>query len=108
MTLLIESGNLSADKSSLGVSSLDLTLSNKIYHLPHGTIKPSGGLYRKSLEDFGTPLPSIGEEGMILAPRENYVVSLNERLYSLQGSKIYGQATAKSSTGRILFSLALL
>jgi dCTP deaminase len=101
MKLLIDSGHLHADESSLGVSSLDLTLSSEIYQLPHGTIKPTGGLYRKNIEDFGTLLPPIGEEGMVLTPRENYVVLLKERLYRLRTSNIFGQATAKSTTGRI-------
>lgn len=101
MKLLVDRGHLHADESRLGVSSLDLTLSPEIYCLPNGTIKPSGGLYRKSIERFGKRLPPMNEEGMILEPRKNYVVLLSERLYDLQNSKIYGQATAKSTIGRI-------
>lgn len=102
MRLLIERGHLRAQEDLLDVSSLDLTLSSEIYRLPQGTIKPSGGLYYKSIERFGERLPQMDEsEGMLLQPRENYIVRLRERLYDLEHSWIYGQATAKSTIGRI-------
>lgn len=102
MKLLIERGHLRADESLLGASSLDLTLSPEIYRLPQGTIKPSGGRYYKIIERFGERLPPMdASEGMTLNPRENYLVKLQEGLYELENSWIYGQATAKSTIGRI-------
>jgi dCTP deaminase len=102
MKLLLERGNLRATEAFLGASSLDLTLSSEAYRLPQGTIKPSGPLYHKSIELLGEPLPAIdASQGMVLNPRENYLVKLQERLHGLEDSFIYGQATAKSSVGRI-------
>jgi dCTP deaminase len=102
MKLLLTSGHLRAKESALGASSLDLTLSSEVYRLPAGTVKPSGPLYHKKIELFGELLPAIDPlHGMILQPRENYLVKLVERLYDLEKSFIYGQATAKSSIGRI-------
>lgn len=103
MLLLIQKGYLRVDspEHSLGASSLDLTLSAEVHHLHQGTIKPSGHSYHKHVHEFGQRLDDMGSQGMTLEPQKTYLVKLRERLYGLNETFIHGQATAKSSVGRV-------
>jgi dCTP deaminase len=102
--LLVEEGFISIEEGTdetLGVSSFDLTLSTEVYHLPDGTIKPSGARYFRDIRSFARKLSTMNTEGITLDARQTYLVKLRERLFNLQDSGIYGQATAKSSVGRV-------
>jgi dCTP deaminase len=102
MTALVEKGHIRVEGSgSIGASSLDLTLSSEVYHLPDGTIKPSGPLYHQDLARFGKRLDPMTEKGLTLPARETYLVKLREQFANLRNSHIHGQATAKSSVGRV-------
>jgi dCTP deaminase len=99
---LVKRGFLSVEPgTTIGTSSMDLTLSAEAYCLPDGAIKPSGPLYLRDIREFGKRLEPIPEGGLTLEAQQTYLVRLRERLFGLKGSGIYGQATAKSSVGRV-------
>lgn len=90
-------------------SSLDLTLSDEAYEMVSGSVKPFGsrdeGPYRVHIlgdSQFAKRIPS---ENRIydLNPRTTYVFKLEQQLDAsrLRKSRIFGQATAKSSIGRV-------
>src|SRR5665213_3612301 len=85
-------------------SSFDLRLGNEGYKMLKGSIKPQGGGYGQFLSSnsaFAAPL-SFDNNTVILAPKNTYVFKLKEKLaMKLDTSKIHGQATAKSSVGRV-------
>lgn len=86
-------------------SSIDLHLSADAYELPCGSVKPSGNLYLNTLTEqkLATPLkPDAGR--FRLDARKTYLFKLRERLGSpaqLGAGGFHGQATAKSSIGRL-------
>jgi dCTP deaminase len=83
-------------------SSIDLKLQDEGYVLPGGSIKPSGRSYLHFVQqhELATKLTSTG--GVYeLEPRKTYLFRIQERLGPLRDSGIYGQATAKSSVGRL-------
>lgn len=85
-------------------SSIELTLSNEAFKMISGSVKPHGGLdyggfvlREKLAERF-----AVSKEGTLLKARETYVFRLREKLRPLLAEgKIHGQATAKSSVGRV-------
>ena len=92
-------------ESLLDESSLDLTLSGKAYRMVHGSVKPvSDSDYRSFLnnEDLAESL-SPGEDGSFhLQAKQTYIFKLRERLERKLGEiGVHGQATAKSSVGRV-------
>jgi dCTP deaminase len=86
---------------SIGASSLDLTLSSDVYHLPEGAIKPSDCKYQDELDQFGHRIDLPDASETILKAHHTYVVKLREQLVHLKNTHIFGQATAKSSVGRM-------
>jgi dCTP deaminase len=89
--------------SAVDLSSLDLTLSDRGYSMPEGAVKPSGGGFFNELESEGlVQVLSATEDGeFCLEPRQTYLFKLRERLERLTNSGVFGQATAKSSVGRV-------
>jgi dCTP deaminase len=94
----------SPDKA-LDESSIDLSLSSEGFRMKQGSVKPSGSrpysyfLKDKSLAEKLSPLPN---GSFPLKKRETYVFKLREKLAKgLVDAGIYGQATAKSSVGRV-------
>jgi dCTP deaminase len=94
-----------AESFMLDNSSFDLTLSNEAYRMLQGTVKPSG---RQAYHFFITsrklaePLHPNQDGSFLLKTRETYIFKLNEKLERKLGEiDIYGQATAKSSVGRV-------
>jgi deoxycytidine triphosphate deaminase len=87
----------------IGYSALDLTLTAVGYELKKGCIKPFGQSYDQILQnkDFAKSLGK--KKSFVLEPRKTYVFLLKERLGSklLDSKAIYGQATARSSIGRV-------
>jgi len=89
--------------SAVDLSSLDLTLSDRGYSMGGGAVKPCGGGFFKELENEGlVQVLSATQDGeFCLEPRQTYLFKLRERLERLSDSGIFGQATARSSVGRV-------
>jgi len=89
----------------LDESSIDLHLTSKAYKMCKGSVKPSG----KVTYSYFLKQPALAEEifpdqtGVFhLKSKDTYVFRLRERLGKpLQDLGFYGQATAKSSVGRV-------
>lgn len=105
MQLMSDKGFITGviDPSSIDESSIDLHLSGDGYELVEGSVKPFGGRFIHELTQTGLaqrlPTPENGE--FVLHPKRTYLFRIRERLEELNGSSIWGQATAKSSIGRI-------
>lgn len=88
-------------------SSVDLTLSDEGYEVVAGSIKPTeGDSYRKTVlgnESYVTSLEQESNGIFLLKKQKTYLFRLNEKLdgLRLKDSSIHGQATAKSSVGRV-------
>ena len=93
------------DKAS-DYSSIDLHISKQGFEMIKGSIKPCGGepTYATFLSDdkFAIPLEPSQQGYFELRASHCYVFKLKERLSpNLAKSNIYGQATAKTSVGRV-------
>jgi dCTP deaminase len=104
---LADKGYISnADTDGIDYSSLDLHLTNEGFQMLKGSIKPFGkNSYYKFLSDkklnLAKPLDQ-DENGYFKLDKGNcYVFKLKEKLCNLSNTNIYGQATAKSSIGRL-------
>lgn len=86
-------------------SSLDLHLTAEAYKLNNGSVKPFGRQYLWALTNstLATRIEPDARGDFQLAPRHTYLFRVKESLYAnvLRTSPIYGQATAKSSVGRV-------
>ena len=85
-------------------SSIDLHLTDEGYQMVAGSVKPWGDRYEFFIKKQGLakPMEAVKEDGtFILKARNTYVFKLRENISSLKKAKIYGQATAKSSVGRV-------
>lgn len=93
-----------SDKA-LDNSSVDLSLSDEAFTMTLGSVKPSGNKpYSWFIENKGLAerLPKSEDGTYVLKPLNTYVFKLRERLRRALGEAgIYGQATAKSSVGRV-------
>ncbi len=102
---LIRDGYIeNAQSSAVDYSSFDLTLDDMGWEMIQGSVKPSGGGYSHFLEtekSFVRKL--VSSEGVFtLLPRKTYLFRVKERLaQKLKAAEIHGQATAKSSVGRV-------
>ena len=86
----------------IGACSIDLSLSNTAFLMEHGSTKPSvDAAYEKQLRTLGKRLrPQNGH--FCLERKGTYVFKLREELTKKLGQiGIHGQATAKSSVGRL-------
>jgi dCTP deaminase len=96
--------NVTEPEKAIGYSSIDLTLSDEGYEMLSGSIKPAGIEYRRTIlenPDYAKKLPD-GQVGIFnLSKGKTYVFHLNEKIDKLRKTSIYGQATAKSSIGRV-------
>lgn len=90
-------------RNDIDHSSVDVHLANKAYRLTQGSVKPWGGSYLHFLTQYelAVPLQPDADARFTLEPKNTYLFPLKERLERLRGSNIYGQATAKSSIGRV-------
>ncbi len=87
-------------------SSFDLSLDRDVYEMVEGSVKPHGRGYEQFLKTqnrYAKKVPWEQNGEMVLKPRTTYVFKLKERLSTgkIKGLPIYGQATAKSSVGRV-------
>jgi dCTP deaminase len=87
---------------SIDHSSIDLHVHEDAWVLPRGSIKPSGRSYLHFVEqhELATKLATV-DDAYVLEPRKTYLFRIRERLGPLRDSGIYGEATAKSSVGRL-------
>lgn len=100
---LVNVGKLQND--ALDESAIDLHLSGEAYQMRNGSVKPSSSyhyswfLKRKNLS---RKLPRRKDGVYTLKSKETYVFKLQERLEKELGvAGFHGQATAKSSIGRV-------
>jgi len=105
MLKLTDEGHLNGvtDEKAIDYSAVDLHLTDEAYKMTQGSIKPSGSKYlfqikKEKLVEKLTPK----EDGtFVLLPRNTYLFGIKEQLQDLKGTSFHGQATAKSSIGRI-------
>lgn len=89
----------------LDESAIDLSLSREAFWMKAGSVKPTVSeayehLIRKN--GLADQLLPARDDTFFLHARNTYVFKLRERLHrALAGSHLYGQATAKSSVGRV-------
>ena len=92
-------------KEAIGLSSIDLSLSDEGYELIDGAVKPVGpDAYDWFIKNHGLAkeMKKSDAEAYTLKSGKTYVFRLNENLdRRLADAGIYGQATAKSSVGRV-------
>jgi len=96
--------NVTDPANAIGYSSIDLTLSDEGYEMLTGSIKPAGINYRRTIlenRDYAKKLDADNDGIFNLSRGKTYVFCLNEKLDKLRKTSIYGQATAKSSIGRV-------
>jgi dCTP deaminase len=84
-------------------SALDLKLSGEGYEMIEGCIKPFGQSYDQILKNKRFAKRLRRRDSFVLEPKHTYVFSLRESLGPklLTSRAIYGQATARSSVGRV-------
>jgi len=96
---------IESDKEEIyDYSSLDLHLSDKGYRMLKGAVKPCGDLYMPILNDhsLAEELRADSNGCFTLKSHSCYVFRLKEKLIpSYYDECFYGQATAKSSIGRL-------
>lgn len=100
---LCEQGYLTQTQpGSIDNSSINLHLHGDAWVLPHGSVKPSGGSYLHFVEQHKLAIKLEPQNGTyVLEPRKTYLFRIQERLGPLREGRIYGEATAKSSVGRL-------
>lgn len=105
MQILVGAAHIRAPKVELDASSLDLHLSNDGYQMTRGSVKPTGEpSYYSFLENATLAKKLVPEQDgtYVLGSRQTYVFKLQEQLGRKLGEiGIHGQATAKSSLGRV-------
>jgi dCTP deaminase len=93
------------ERTTIDYSSIDLTLSDEGYLMKKGSVKPFGESYEsfiKAASDFREILKPEGDGSFILTKKHTYVFRLEQQLgKNLATHEIHGQATAKSSVGRV-------
>ena len=92
------------ENGQIDYSSIDLTLSDEGYEMVKGSVKPAGIEYRRTIleNDYYAKKLNANNDGIFnLSKGKTYVFCLNEKLDKLCKTSIYGQATAKSSIGRV-------
>jgi dCTP deaminase len=109
MKLLLEQGYIThgAIRPKVGHSSMDISLSDEGYEMRMGSVKPSTEPYPWFIQNSGLakrlPTPTNSDGSYELKRRNTYVFRLQEKIEAKlrNGKVIYGQATAKSSVGRV-------
>lgn len=90
---------------NLDQSSIDLSLSNEAFKMTNGSVKPpgeSGYTWFIERENLGKRLESSSDGTFKLDAKETYVFKLKEKLRpNLAEGEFHGQATAKSTVGRV-------
>jgi hypothetical protein len=94
-----------SNKLEIGACSIDLSLSSRGYLMKRGSIKPfTSKSYTSILQNnvLASRLPQSQDGSFLLRRTKTYVFELRERLDPILGKAgFHGQATAKSSIGRL-------
>jgi dCTP deaminase len=104
MKQLVNEGHVQGVSSTeFDPSAIDLHLSDEAYVLDGGSVKPFGSGFFGQLEKDGLAkrMNPMEEHAWVLERRKTYLFRLKESLQGLRGKAIWGQATAKSSVGRV-------
>jgi len=91
-------------KAQLGYSALDLTLAGDCYQMLQGSVKPCGEDYNQVvLQNRRLARRMPKREAYVLQPKQTYLFPIQQRFghQFLRSQALYGQATAKSSVGRM-------
>ncbi|MBN1804409.1 MAG: 2'-deoxycytidine 5'-triphosphate deaminase [Sedimentisphaerales bacterium] len=93
-------------KNPIGHSAIDLTLTNEGYEMTSGSVKPFGPHYMHRICKSGlvTKIPKPRNGIYTLEHRKTYLFKLKEKIEfcgHASNAQIYGQATAKSTIGRV-------
>lgn len=90
-------------RAGIDASAFDLYLTDEGYEMRQGSVKPYGSDYKEVLDDPRLARRLRNEHGDIfhLKRAHTYVFKLSERLVGFNDAEIYGQATAKSTIGRV-------
>jgi dCTP deaminase len=88
---------------AIGYSSIDLTLSDEGYRMEKGSVKPFGGRYIHDIikKKLAKKIHADTDGIFTLDAKKTHLFKLRESLRNLKKAKIYGQATAKSTIGRV-------
>jgi dCTP deaminase len=91
------------EEGPIDYSAIDLTLMDEGYHMEKGSVKPWGVRYKHDIlrHRLATKLQPNNEGAYVLKRTHTYLFQIREKLQDLRGSRIYGQATAKSTIGRV-------
>ena len=84
-------------------SSLDLHLTDEGYRMVRGSVKPFGSRYLSTIENMKLvkQLKAEGDGTYVLQPKQTYLFRIAEQFGSFDRANFHGQATAKSSVGRV-------
>lgn len=97
-------GGIDDPNSSVEESSIDLHLTEEAWRLTRGSVKPTGGHYQAELDSAKLiePLKSDDKGEFHLEAKQTYLFKLKEFLRPPKhGWEVHGQATAKSTVGRV-------
>jgi len=108
ITELCNAGLITGEGSleeAIDESSIDLSLSDEAYRMIKGSVKPSAsdhyGWFIKN-NGLAEKLEKSEDGSYVLKAKETYVFKLREQLQKrLSDAQVHGQATAKSSVGRV-------
>jgi len=91
------------DNGPLDYSALDLTLADEGYRMKRGSVKPFGDRYVSQIkaQSLVEPLQPDGDGAYVLKATDTYLFKLKEKLRFKESARLYGQATAKSTIGRM-------
>jgi len=98
-------GNYEDDKEGpIDYSALDLTLTSEGYRMAEGSVKPFGDRYEHFIkqQNLAEKLTADSDGAYKLKRTNTYLFKVKERIgLGNKGARIYGQATAKSTIGRM-------
>ncbi len=91
------------EKGPIDYSALDLTLVDEGYRMTKGSVKPFGDRYESQIrsQHLVEQLHPDGDGAYVLNATRTYLFKLKERLKFKDDARLYGQATAKSTIGRM-------
>ncbi|MFX0203816.1 MAG: 2'-deoxycytidine 5'-triphosphate deaminase domain-containing protein [Candidatus Hodarchaeota archaeon] len=94
--------NWNSEDGPIDYSAIDLTLTGEGYRMVKGSVKPFGDRYKHLIEQQGLIERLPEDDAYELKRPTTYLFKLNERIeLGNKGARIYGQATAKSTIGRM-------
>ena len=92
-----------SDNGPIDYSAVDLTLVNEGYRMTRGSVKPFGDRYLHQIVAQGLveKLTPDADGNFLLQGTHTYLFKLKEEIKFKGDARIYGQATAKSTIGRM-------